>query len=338
MRGVICGLGGWMPPSVVTNADISSTLNTTPEWIETRTGIRERRMVADGLSTRDLAIEAGMKALKSAQQPKIDAVIVATTSPDRLCPAVAPEVATSLGLGQVAAYDINSACSGFIYGLATANGFIASGVAQSVLLIGSEAFTTLVNPTDRVTRPIFGDGAGAVVLREGRDDEVGAIGAFDLGSDGGLADLLAIPAGGSRQRSASGLGHNIVPNDDWFLQMDGRAIFSQAVARMTQSTQTVLRKVEWSCADVDWFVGHQANVRILLTVADELGLPESKIAVNIDRTGNTLTASVPLLLNDMVDRGDLKPGHRVLMSAFGAGLSWGSTVITWPDISVEKVE
>jgi 3-oxoacyl-[acyl-carrier-protein] synthase-3 len=167
MSSVLCGLGGGVPPSIITNSDICAALDTTPEWIETRTGIRERRMVAEGLSTRDLAIEAGMKALKSAPDAKIDAVIVATTSPDRLCPAVAPEVATKLGLGQVAAYDINSACSGFIYGLATANGFISSGLAHNVLLIGSEAFTTLVNPVDRVTRPIFGDGAGAVVLRKG---------------------------------------------------------------------------------------------------------------------------------------------------------------------------
>jgi 3-oxoacyl-[acyl-carrier-protein] synthase-3 len=338
MRAIISGLGGWLPPSRVTNADISSTLNTTPEWIESRTGIRERRMVTEGLSTRDLAIKAGMQALKSAGEPKIDVVIVATTSPDRLCPAVAPEVATSLGLGAVAAYDINSACSGFIYGLATANGFIASGIAQSVLLIGSEAFTTLVNPADRVTRPIFGDGAGAVVLQKGSAGEPGAIGPFDLGSDGGRANLLAIPSGGSRQRSAAGLGHATVPIEDWYLQMDGRAIFAQAVVRMTQSAQAVLEQANWSVADVDWFIGHQANIRILHTVADELGLPKSKVALNIERTGNTLTASVPLLLNDMVNRRDLKAGHRVLMSAFGAGLSWGSTVITWPNISVDSIE
>jgi 3-oxoacyl-[acyl-carrier-protein] synthase III len=338
MKAILSGLGGWLPPSVVTNAEISSRLKTTPEWIETRTGIRERRMVKDGMSTLDLAIQAGRKALKSAPQVQIDLVIVATTSPDRLCTAVAPEVASSLGLGMVPAYDINSACSGFIYGLATANGFITSGVAQGVLLIGSEAFTTLVNPDDCITRPIFGDGAGAVVLRKGDDDELGAIGPFDLGSDGHGADLLVIPGGGSRQRSAAGLGHGVLPTKDWYLQMDGRAIFRHAVARMTQSAQAVLERVDWSCAEIDWFIGHQANVRILLTVGHEIGLSENRIGLNIDRTGNTLTASIPLLLNDMVYRGELKPGHRVLMSAFGAGLSWGSTVIVWPDISVDKIE
>lgn len=338
MRAVISGIGGWLPPSVVTNEDISSTLDTTPEWIEKRTGIRERRMVTDGLATCDLAIEAAARALTSAGNPRVDVVVVATTSPDRLCPAIAPEVAARLGLGSVAAFDVNSACSGFVYGLATATGLIASRVAGTVLLIGSEAFTTLVNPADRVTRPIFGDGAGAMVLRQGEDDEPGALGPFDLGSDGGLADLLAIPGGGSRQRSAAdGLGHATTAIEDWYLRMDGPAIFTQAVARMTQSARAVLRCAEWSCDDVDWFVGHQANIRILQTVAYELGLREDRVAANIDRTGNTLTASVPLLVNDMISRGDLKPGHRVLISAFGAGLSWGSTVVTWPDIPVAAV-
>ena len=338
IRAVISGVGGWLPPSIVKNTDIAATLDTTPEWIEKRTGIRERRMVTAGLSTRDLAIKAALKALKSAGEPQIDVVIVATTSPDRLCPAVAPEVATRLELGAIAAYDINSACSGFIYGLATANGLITSRVARTVLLIGSEAFTTLVNPADRVTRPIFGDGAGAMVLRQGEEEQPGALGPFDLGSDGGLADLLTIPSGGSRQRSAAaGLGHDTVPTADWYLRMDGPAIFSQAVARMTQSARAVLQCAQWSCSDIDWFVGHQANIRILQMVGYELGLPENRIAANIDRTGNTLTASLPLLVNDMIHRGDLRPGHRVLMSAFGAGLSWGSTVITWPDIAVDAI-
>lgn len=339
MAVILMGLGGWLPPKVVTNADLTAALDTSPEWIESRTGIHERRMVTDGLSTVDLAVEAGAKALKSAGGIEIDAVVVATTSPDRLCPAAAPEVASRLGLGTVAAYDLASACSGFLYGLASASGLITSEVAETVLLIGAEAFTTLVNPEDRVTRPIFGDGAGAVVLRRGSPEEPGAIGPFDLGSDGKLADLLAIPGGGSRQRStAAGLGHDTVPVEDWYLQMEGRTIFVQAVTRMTQSSEAVLERSGWSCADIDWFVGHQANVRIVQAVAKKLDLPEAKVAVNIDRVGNTLAASVPLLLADMVHRGDLATGNRVLMSAFGAGLSWGATVLTWPDISVEAID
>ncbi|MFB7947251.1 beta-ketoacyl-ACP synthase III [Kitasatospora phosalacinea] len=338
MAAVLAGIGGFLPPRVVTNEDLSATLDTSDEWIRTRTGIGERRFVSDGLSTGGLAVEAGARALRSAGAASVDAVVVATTSPERLCPAVAPEVASRLGLGPVAAFDLTSACSGFLYGLAASAGLIASGTADTVLFVGAEAFTTLVNQQDRSTAPIFGDGAGAVVLRRGEPDEPGALGPFDLGSDGSLADLLAIPAGGSRQRSADGgLGHGAVPTEDWYLRMEGRPLYQQAVEHMTQSAQAVLKHADWSVADVDWFVGHQANVRIVRAVAEELELPEERVAVNIDRVGNTLSASVPLLLNDIAARGDLRPGDRVLLSAFGAGLSWGSTVLVWPDVVADPV-
>lgn len=336
--GVIAGLGGWLPPTVVTNNDLTSALDTTHEWIQTRTGICERRVVTSGMSTGDLAVEAGRRALESGGESTVDAVIVATTSPDRLCPAVAPEVAFRLGLGTVTAFDLTSACSGFLYGLATSAGLIAADVADSVLFIGAEAFTTLVNPHDRNTAPIFGDGAGAIVLRRGYSAEAGAVGPFDLGSDGARADLLAIAAGGSRQRSASvGLGHDCLPAEDWYLSMDGRPLFQQAVARMSQSAAAVLSRVGWSAADLDWFVGHQANSRIVQAVAEELDLPVERVAMNIHRAGNTLSASIPLLLSDTAARGDLRSGDRVLLSAFGAGLSWGSTVLIWPDIAVDEV-
>ncbi|WP_324787227.1 beta-ketoacyl-ACP synthase III [Streptomyces sp. H51] len=338
MAAVLMGIGGFLPPKAVTNDDLARTLDTTDDWIRTRTGIRERRVVADGLSTGDLAVEAGTRALRSAGVSAVDAVVVATTSPERLCPAVAPEVASRLGLDTVAAFDLTSACSGFLYGLATAGGLIASGTAETVLFIGAEAFTTLVNQRDRTTAPIFGDGAGAVVLRRGEADEPGALGAFDLGSDGALADLLAIPAGGARQRSAEGgLGHGTVPTDDWYLRMQGRPLYTQAVERMTQSARTALKRAAWAVADVDWFAGHQANIRIVQAVAEEMGVPDERVAVNIDQVGNTLAASVPLLLNDYAARGDLRAGQRVLLSAFGAGLSWGSATLTWPDIKAEPV-
>jgi 3-oxoacyl-[acyl-carrier-protein] synthase-3 len=338
MAAVVAGLGCCLPQAMVTNEELCTNLDTSDEWIVTRTGIRERRKVTGGVSTRDLAIEAGARALKSAGESRADAVVVATTSADRLCPAVAPEVAYRLGVGTATAFDLTSACSGFVYGLAVCSGLIADGVADRVLFIGAEAFTTLVNPEDRNTAPIFGDGAGAVVLRRGEPDEPGALGRFDLGSDGSRADLLAIPAGGARQRSADGgLGFNSVPTADWYLHMEGRPLFVQAVERMTGSARTVLKHADWSVADVDWFMGHQANVRIVNAVAEELELAMDRVAVNIDRVGNTLSASIPLLLNDYVDRGELKPGERVLLSAFGAGLSWGSTVLTWPDIPVESV-
>jgi 3-oxoacyl-[acyl-carrier-protein] synthase III len=336
MAAVIAGLGGWLPPRIVTNSELCETLDSSDKWIRTRTGIQERRVVTDGLSTRDIAVEAGARALKSAGESTTDAVVVATTSADRLCPAVAPEVAYLLGLDTVAAFDITSACSGFLYGLATSAGLIAAGGAESVLFIGAEAFTTLVNPEDRNTRPIFGDGGGAVLLRAGRPDQLGAVGPVDLGSDGAKADLLAIPAGGARQRAASGgLGFDAVPTEDWYLHMSGRALYTQAVERMTQSSRTALAQAGWQVDDVDWFVGHQANARIVAAVAEELDLPAERVATNIDKVGNTLAASIPLLLTDYVAQGALRPGDRVLLAAFGAGLSWGATTIVWPKLAVD---
>ncbi len=338
MTAVLTGLGAWLPSRVVTNEDVSENLDTSPEWIETRTGIRCRRQVQPGETMCDLAVQAGRRALASAGSDRVGAIVVATTSPDRLCPATGPEVATRLNQGTIPAYDVASACSGFLYGLATAIGLIEAHVADDVLMIGAEAFTTLVDPNDRVTRPIFGDGAGAVVLTRGDPEEHGAINRIVLGSDGSQADLLAINAGGSRQRSScGGLGFDQLATSEWYLHMEGRAIFTQAVMRMTECASSVLARHQWSCADVDWFVGHQANARILYQVAEDLGIAPEKVAINIDRVGNTLAASVPLLLADMAFDGRLRPGQRILIGAFGAGLSWGATVLLWPDIAVEAV-
>lgn len=333
MKVVLCGVGACLPPRTVSNDEIFGGKRRLSEWIEKRTGIVERRMVTGGISTRDLAIKAGARALASAGVAKVDAVVVATASPDRLCPALAPEVATKLGLGKAAAYDINSACSGFVYGLATVAGLIYAGIARQVLLIGAEAFSTMVNPDDKNTRPIFGDGSGAMVLRVGEEGEAGAFGPFDLGSDGEFPDLLSIAAGGSRQRSETGLGHSAVALEDWYLKMDGTKVYSHAVARMAESSRRVLDRAGWGCQDLRWFIGHQANVRILQTVAYELGLADDRIAVNIDRVGNTVTASIPLLVHDLISKGRLATNDRLLVSAFGAGLSWGSTVITWPNLT-----
>ncbi|SFD72723.1 3-oxoacyl-[acyl-carrier-protein] synthase-3 [Actinopolyspora alba] len=335
MSAVVCGLGGWLPPTIVTNEELCDRLDTTPEWIRSRTGIIERRVVSSGTATSDLAVEAGRRALRSAGFSTVGAVVLATTSPDRLCPASGPEVATRLGLVETPAFDVDSACSGFVYGLATGVGLISAGVSDSVLLIGAEAFSTLVNPADRTTATVFGDGAGALVLRRGRPDEPGSLDAFDLGADGEHSDLLAIPAGGSRQRSATGLGHG--DEADWYLHMAGRAVYQQAVARMRDSTRRVLERTGCSASDVDVLAGHQANIRILEALAERLGLPGDRIVSNIDRVGNTLAASIPLLL-DTATNGNLIPGDRVLITAFGAGLSWGSTLLTWPDLFVQPVD
>nr|WP_221219074.1 beta-ketoacyl-ACP synthase III [Prauserella isguenensis] len=327
---VLAGLGGWLPPRVVDNVELTTRLDTTDAWIRSRTGIAERRVVDDGVSTVDMAVEAGARALRSAGTEHVDAVVLATATPDQPCPASAPQVATRLGQRDVAAFDVGAVCSGFLYALATAAGLIAGRIAQEVLVVGSDAFTTLIDPADRGTVPIFGDGAGAVVLRAGDQDEPGALGPFDLHSDGDGTDLLVVPAGGSRQKAAREPGEE-------YLRMEGPAVFRHATARMAESSRVVLGELGWTVGDVDRFVGHQANIRILNTVAKQLGLPADSLVVNIDRTGNTSAASIPLALADGVRDGSLQAGDRVLLAAFGAGLTWGATAMRWPDLTVEEV-
>ncbi|GGV08793.1 3-oxoacyl-[acyl-carrier-protein] synthase 3 [Streptomyces spectabilis] len=324
---VVCGIGAWVPPRVVTNAELARRLDTSDDWIRTRTGIRRRHVVAPGVSTGDLALQAGRRALESAGGAPVEAVVLATTTPDRPCPATAPEVASRLGLGGVPAFDVAAVCTGFVYALATASGLIAAGLARRVLVIGADAFSTIVDPHDRTTTAIFGDGAGAVVLRSGDPAEPGALGPFDLGSDGGLADLITVEAGGSRQRSTG----RTAPAPDHYFRMDGKSVFRQAVLRMTESAQRVLDRAGLRIDEVDRFVGHQANARLLDAVAARLGLLPEHVVRHIDRVGNTAAASVPLALADAAHRGVVRPGHRVLLTAFGGGLTWGSAVLRWPD-------
>jgi 3-oxoacyl-[acyl-carrier-protein] synthase-3 len=324
---IVVGLGAALPPRIVTNQMLSERLDTTDEWIYSRTGIRERHMVEPGTSTGDLATEAAERALKSAGVSAVDMVVLATTTPDRPCPATAPDVATRLGLVGVPAFDVAAVCSGFVYGLAIGASVISGGLAESVLVIGAEAFTTIIDPDDRTTAAIFGDGAGAVVLRAGESSDPGALLAFDLGSDGGMVDLITVPAGGAQQKVPTG------PADQYF-QMQGRPTFMNAVQRMEKSTRTVLERVGWAAADVDRLVGHQANVRILHSVADGLGIPRDRAVINLDRVGNTAAASIPLALHDAAAAGTLHTGERVVLTAFGGGATWGSVALTWPDLTV----
>jgi 3-oxoacyl-[acyl-carrier-protein] synthase III len=329
---VLCGLGSWTPPDVVTNEQLAGELDTSDEWIRARTGVERRHVARPGMATSELAVEAGRRALKSAGRDSVDALILATTTPDHPCPATAPQVANHLDLGPVAAFDVSAVCSGFIYALATGAGLIAAGVADRVLVIGAETFTTILNPRDRSTRVIFGDGAGAVVLRAGRADEAGAIGPFRLGSDGRGADLITIPAGGSRQPYR---GQTPAESDRYFL-MQGQAVYRQAVEIMTQSSRQVLDLAGWPVSAVDWLVCHQANRRILTAVARQLDIPVEQCLVNIDQVGNTAAASIPLALAYGAESGALHPGDRILLTAFGGGLTWGSTLLRWPDIVSES--
>ncbi|MFC5745391.1 beta-ketoacyl-ACP synthase III [Actinomadura rugatobispora] len=335
---MLCGVGGHVPPSVVTNADLAARVDTTDEWIRTRTGITRRHVVDPGTATSDLAERAGAAALESAGAATVDAVVLATTTPDHPCPGTAPKVAERLGMSGTPAYDVNAVCSGFVYGMATATGLIAAGLADRVLLIGADAFTTLLDPEDRDTVAVFGDGAGAVVLRSGDPGEPGAVHAFDLGSDGSLADLIMVPAGGSRYPTR-GTVPGAVPRaepgaepgagDVWF-SMQGRAVYRHAVRRMTSSSRAALLRAGWTTGDVDLLVGHQANIRILRAVADELGIPHDRACVDLDQVGNTAAASIPLALAHAASSGALREGDRVLLTAFGGGATWGSCVLTWP--------
>ncbi|MFH0515658.1 beta-ketoacyl-ACP synthase III [Streptomyces sp. M41] len=328
---VLCGVGAWVPPRVVTNDELAIRLDTDDTWIRTRTGIRARHVLEPGQATSDLAVEAGRRALACAgivAGEGVDAVVVATTTPDRTCPGTAPLVAARLGLTGAAAFDVAAVCTGFVYGLATAAGLITAGVARRVLLIGADAYSTIVDPLDRANAIIFGDGAGAVVLRAGNADEPGAVGPFDLGSDGAHEDMIMVAAGGSRQPvTLDGTSRT-----DRHFAMRGKEVYRHAVTRMTESARTVLSKAGWKTDDVDHFVPHQANLRILCSVADDLELPRERCVTHVESVGNTGAASIPLALADAAARRTLTPGDRLLLTAFGGGLTWGSCLLTWPTL------
>ncbi|MBT2481755.1 beta-ketoacyl-ACP synthase III [Streptomyces sp. ISL-94] len=329
----LTGLGSYLPPQRITNDSLCDRLDTTDEWITSRTGIRSRYWAGPGVATSDLAVEAGHRALKSAgldaEPGAVDLVVLATTTPDYPCPATAPDVAARLGLGPVPAYDIAAVCSGFLYALAAASAQIVAGLARTALVIGAETYSTILNPADRTTNVIFGDGAGAVVLSVASDQEPGLLLAMDLGSDGTGRDLITIPGGGSRGRAT--MAEPAV--DGHYFTMQGKKVFTEAVKRMTESSQTVLDRLGWTPDQVDWLVGHQANVRILNAVARGLGIPQERAVINLDRVGNTSAASIPLALADAAADGSLTPGSRILLTAFGGGLTWGAAALTWPDIT-----
>ncbi|MFG2721488.1 beta-ketoacyl-ACP synthase III [Streptomyces sp. NPDC048416] len=326
---VLCGLAGWLPPRVVTNQELSERLDTTDTWIRSRTGISRRHFAEPGQATSDLAAEAGRRALRSAGVDAVDAVVVATTTPDRSCPATAPLVADRLGLAGAAAFDISAVCTGFVYGLATAAGLIAARVAERVLLIGADTYSTIVDPDDRTNAIIFGDGAGAVVLRAGQADEPGAVGHFDLGSDGAGEELIMVAAGGSRQRSASARA----AAQDHYFTMRGKEVYRHAVTRMTASARTTLTLADRKADDIDHIVPHQANLRILRSVAEDLGVPPQRLVTNVESVGNTGAASIPLALADAAAQHTIHAGERVLLTAFGGGLTWGSCLLTWPALT-----
>lgn len=326
---VLCGLGTWLPPHAVTNDDLAQELDTSDEWIRSRTGIGTRHVADPSTATSDLAVEAGRRALKSAGREAVDAVVLATTTPDHPCPATAPLVAAQLGLGTVAAFDVGAVCTGFLYALAAGAGLIAAGTADSVLVIGADMYSGILDPADRSTRAIFGDGAGAVVLRSGDVDEPGALGTPVLGSDGTGSDLIIVRAGGSREPLRTlAAGHG-----DPYFRMAGKAVFRNAVERMADASLTAARRAGWEVDDIDRLVAHQANLRILHAVAGRMRLPRHRFPVHLDQVGNTAAASIPLALSHAVATGQLAPGHRTVLTAFGGGLTWGACAVRWPAVT-----
>lgn len=337
---VLAGIGAYVPARVLTNAELCGERPVGDEWIRTRIGVGSRR-VADGEATVDLAVQAGRRALISAGargshasaggRAGADAVVLVTISPDRLLPAGAPEVAARLGLGTVPAFDLGAGCSGFLYGLGVATSMIAAGTFGSVLLIASDVFSAFLDPGDWLMSAIFGDGAAAVLLRAGSAEEPGAFGPFDLGSDGSQADLLEIPGGGARARKRA-LADPAAEVSSPYFRMDGPAVRKQAVVGMCDSVTRALDRAGWSLADLDALVAHQANQRILDGIADELSLTPGKVLSHMEAYGNTAAASVPVLLAQASAAGTLTPGLRVALTAYGAGLAWGSTTLVWPEV------
>ncbi|WP_329013711.1 beta-ketoacyl-ACP synthase 3 [Streptomyces sp. NBC_00690] len=332
---VLCGLGTSLPDRSVTNDQLihDNNLDSDPRWILERTGIQARRMADTHTSTGDLASAAGTAALHSAAEqagPTItpDIVLLATTTPDHRCPATAPAVAHRIGLGGVPALDLSAACAGFVYALTCAKALITAGIYTHPLIIGAETYTTtLIDPHDRDTAILFGDGAAAALLRPGTDDEPGALLTSTLGSDGARAEFAHVPAGGSRLPFPA---PTAAPRDH-YLRMNGSAVFTQAVRRMTASALHTLAQTGWTTNDVEAYISHQANQRIINAVADRLQIPQPRRHGNLRQLGNTAAASIPLAIADAADTRSVKPGARTLLTGFGAGLAWGAHTMLFPD-------
>lgn len=323
----IAGLGGALPPLEVTNEDLEKRLDTSTEWIVSRTGILKRYVVTEGICTSDLAAEAARAAIANAGPgDTIDLLILATTTPDRRCPATAPKVAEKLGLRGISAFDVNAVCSGFIYALQLGAASIKAGFSKRVLVIGADVFSAIINKEDRSTVPIFGDGAGAVVLAVSDVDEILDI---ETGSDGSLEELITIRAGGVE----SSVNNHAAHPDDIYFSMSGKEVFTRAITCMNNSVVGLLERNQISIHDVDCLVPHQANLRIIKTLADQLGLPHERAAVSLDKFGNTSAASIPLALTQACIERSLKAHDRVVLTAFGGGVTWGSALLRWPELN-----
>ena len=325
MRACITGWGTALPDQRLTNAELERRVDTSNQWIIERTGIRERRVVVEGETTASLAIEAGAAAIKHAglSPDAIDLLVVATATTDQLIPHTGAFVADGLGI-RAGSFDLNAGCAGFVYELVVGASMLTAGNLEHVLVIGAETLSRVTNPDDRSTCILFGDGAAAVVLGAAPDDGPGLI-TWDLGCDGSAAALLEIRAGGSRLPVSA----ETLANGDHYLRMAGQEVFRRAVRIVVESAGAALERAGVGIDDVKWFAPHQANLRIIESAAGRLGIPMERTLVNIDRYGNTSAASIPLVLAEAAEDGRLADGDLVLLSGFGAGLTWGSALLRW---------
>lgn len=319
----VLATGGFVPDNVVRNEDLGK-LGYDADWIFQRTGIRERRHAPADMATSDMACEAARRCIEQidADTDEIDLLIVATMTPDAPIPSTACLVQERLGIG-APAFDINAACAGFMYALITGMQFVHSGSSQLALIIGADKNSIIVDPANKKTFPLFGDGAGAVLLGSRVDETVTTT--YTLGADGTGKDLLQLPAGGSRMP----LTADLLGTEDQYLKMDGRSVFKWAVRMLSETIRDVADSAGLSVDEIDLVVLHQANQRILHAAAEDLSIPFEKLVVNVDRYGNTSAASIPLGLYDASRDGRLKEGDRVLLCGFGAGLAWGTAILQW---------
>lgn len=322
--GVI-GTGMYVPEKILTNAELETIVDTNDEWIVSRTGIRERHIAAADQATSDLAYHAAVQALENAGMTadQLDLIVIATITPDTMFPSTACILQDKLGAKNAAAFDLSAACSGFVYGMATASSMIRTGLYKNALVIGADTLSRITDYTDRNTCVLFGDGAGAVIL--GEVPEGRGFLSFDLGAEGAGGSLLKLEAGGSRMPASA----QTVQDGKHYIYMNGREVFKFAVRVMGTATEAVLSKAGKTKEDIDLFVPHQANIRIIQSAMQRLNLPEDKCVINVDKYANTSAASIPLALVEAAQQGRIKEGDTVLLVGFGGGLTWGASVLVW---------
>lgn len=327
-NSVITGIGSYAPENIMTNEDLEERLDTTDEWIRKRTGIKRRHIASEDQASSDLGEIAALNALEDAgtEPSDVDLIVTATSTPDMLFPATACVIQDKLDISTTGAHDLGAGCSGFIYALSAAQGQILSGVADTVLVIGTEVTSRFNNWDDRSTCILFGDGAGAVVLENDEDVKEPGIKSIELHADGGLGDILMRPAGGS----AMPIDKEVLEQGKQYVEMDGSALFKVAVRKMGEVAHSVLDDAGMSIDEIDWIIPHQANLRIIEAIGDRLDFPEERVVVNVQEYGNTSAASVGLALDDAYRDGRIQSGDKILMVAFGAGLTWAGCVLQYP--------